>query len=168
MISMFSPRSIKGVFVEDNQATIRILENGKSPTFRHTDKTQRVNLSWLEEQFKRRWYKLVHGPSMLQAADILTKPFVSAEKWRLAVKLLAITPTKKMTPQKALASATEAILPPSTAAPSTGGPAAKSDTKRLIVEVCCHPNPNSIESGLKVVKYYSLQKNLILTRWKTK
>ena len=42
MISMFSPRSIKGVFVEDNQATIRILENGKSPTFRHTDKTQRV------------------------------------------------------------------------------------------------------------------------------
>jgi hypothetical protein len=67
-----------------------------------------------------------------------------------------------------LASATEAIIPPSIAAPSTGGPAAKSDTKRLIVEVCCHPNPNSIESGLKVVKYYSLQKNLILTRWKTK
>ena len=41
MISMFSPQSIKGVFVEDNQATIRILENGKSPTFRRTDKTQR-------------------------------------------------------------------------------------------------------------------------------
>ena len=89
MISMFSQRSIKGVFVEDKHATIRILENGKSPTFRHTDKTQRVNLSWLEEQFKRRWYKLVHGPSMLQAADIITKPFVSAEKWRLAVNLLA-------------------------------------------------------------------------------
>ena len=67
---MFSPRSIKGVFVEDNQATIRILENGKSPTFTQT-KTQRVNLSWLEEQLERRWYKLVHGPSMLQAADIL-------------------------------------------------------------------------------------------------
>ena len=33
MISMFSPRSIKSVFVEDNQATIRILESGKSPTF---------------------------------------------------------------------------------------------------------------------------------------
>ena len=54
MIPMFSPRSIKGEFVEDNQATIRILENGKSPTFRHTDKTQRVNLSWLEEQFKKK------------------------------------------------------------------------------------------------------------------
>lgn len=33
MISLFSPQSIKGVFVDDNQATIRILENGKSPTF---------------------------------------------------------------------------------------------------------------------------------------
>ena len=92
MISMFSPRSIKGVFVEDNQATIRILENGKSPTFRHTDKTQRVNLSWLEEQFKRRWYKLVHGPSMLQAADILTKPFVSAEKWKTSCQTSCIDP----------------------------------------------------------------------------
>ena len=79
MISMFSPRSIKGVFVEDNQATIRILENAKSPTFRHTDKTQRVNLSWLEEQFKRRWYKPVHVSSILQAVDILTKPFVNAK-----------------------------------------------------------------------------------------
>ena len=116
------PTVDKGVFVEDNQATIRILENGKSPNFRHTDKTQRVNLSWLEEQFKRRWYKLVHGPSMLQAADILTKPFVNAEKWKLAVKLLALTPTKKVSPQKALASASEAITPPIIAAPSTGDP----------------------------------------------
>ena len=60
----------------------------KSPTFRHTDKTQRVNLSWLEEQFRRKWYRLVHGPSMMQAADILTKPFTSAEKWKFAVHLL--------------------------------------------------------------------------------
>ena len=80
MISLFPPKSLEGVFVEDNQATIKILENGKSPTFRHTDKTQRVNLSWLSEQFKRRWYKLVHGPSMMQAADILTKPFTNSEK----------------------------------------------------------------------------------------
>ena len=149
MISMFSPRSIKGVFVEDNQATIRILENGKSPTFRHTDKTQRVNLSWLEEQFKRRWYKLVHGPSMLQAADILTKPFVNAEKWKLAVKLLAITPVKKNSPQKASAPALEAPTPLLHAAPCTGGPAAKSDAKRLIVEVCCHPESKLSQTNRK-------------------
>ena len=45
MVSLFPPPSIRGVSVEDNQATIRILDNGKSPTFRHTDKTQRINLS---------------------------------------------------------------------------------------------------------------------------
>ena len=83
------PQSIRGVFVEDNQATIRILENGKSPTFRHTDKTQRVNLSWLEEQFKRKWYKMVHCPSILQAADIMTKPFTNSEKWKFATALLS-------------------------------------------------------------------------------
>ena len=53
MVSLSPPRSIRGIFVEDNQATIRILENGKSPTFRHTGKTQRINLSWLSEQYIR-------------------------------------------------------------------------------------------------------------------
>ena len=81
VVNLIAPNSIQGVFIEDNQATIRILENGKSPTFRHSDKTQRVNLSWLSEQFKRKWYRIVHGPTMLQAADIFTKPFVNAEKW---------------------------------------------------------------------------------------
>ena len=57
VVLLFRPKSLEGVFVEDSQVTIRILENGKSPTFRHTDKTQRVNLSWLSahEQRKRRW-----------------------------------------------------------------------------------------------------------------
>jgi hypothetical protein len=75
MVSLFPAPSIRGVFVEDNQATIRILENGKSPTFRHTDKTQRINLSWLSEQKKRGWYDLTYGPSKMQVADVLTKPF---------------------------------------------------------------------------------------------
>jgi len=87
MVSLFPPRSIRGTFVEDNQATIRILENGKSPTFRHTDKTQRINLSWLSEQYKRGWYDLRYGPSKMQVADILTKPFTNAEKWRFALAL---------------------------------------------------------------------------------
>ena len=135
MISLYAPHSIKGVFIEDNQATIRILENGKSPTFRHTDKTQRVNLSWLEEQFKRRWYKLVHGPTQLQAADIFTKPFANSEKWKNAIKLLAITDKEiESKPQDKTARR------PSSAAeraPCTGGPSALPDAKRLIIEICC-------------------------------
>ena len=135
MITLYAPHSIKGVFIEDNQATIRILENGKSPTFRHTDKTQRVNLSWLEEQFKRRWYKLVHGPTQLQAADIFTKPFANSEKWKNAIKLLAITDKEiESKPQDKTARR------PSIAAertPCTGGPSALPDAKRLIIEICC-------------------------------
>ena len=143
VMSMFSPRSI----VEDNQATIRILENGKSPTFRHTDETQRVNLSWLEEQFKRRWYKLVHGPSMYSHFNY--KPFVNAEKWKLAVHLLAINPTNPKTPQKALANVAGVPLSPANAVPSTRGPVAKSDAKRSIVEFCCHPESKLSQTNRK-------------------
>ena len=89
MVSLFPPPSIRGVFVEDNQATIRILENGKSPTFRHTDKTHRINLSRLSEQYKRGWYDLTYGPCMMQVADILTKPFTNAEKWKFAFTLMS-------------------------------------------------------------------------------
>ena len=89
MVSLFPPERLEGVFVEDNQATIKILENCKLPTFCHTDKTQRVNLSWLSEQSKRKWYRLIHGPSMMQAADILTKPFTNSEKWKFALVLLS-------------------------------------------------------------------------------
>ena len=105
---MVAPNSIQGVLIEDNQATIRILENGKSPTFRHSDKTQRVNLSWLSEQFKRKWYRIVHGPTMLQAADIFTKPFVNAEKWKFAVRLLSIRPAKTTPTDAKAATAAEA------------------------------------------------------------
>ena len=44
---MSVPHSIQPVVLEDNQATIRILESGKSPAFRHADKTQGINLGWL-------------------------------------------------------------------------------------------------------------------------
>ena len=83
-----APHSIQPVVLEDNQATIRIMESGKSPAFRHADKTQRINLGWLSEQFRRKHYVLAHISTSLQAADILTKPFTNADKWRHAVRLL--------------------------------------------------------------------------------
>ena len=85
--------SYEVVFLEDNQATIRIIESGKSPSFRHTDKTQRLNLSWLAEQFRRKHFRLVYVTSQLQAADILTKPFANSEKWKRAVSLIAVCRT---------------------------------------------------------------------------
>ena len=93
-ISLFGPKCLRGVFVEDNQSTIRILESGKSPAFRHTDKTQRVNLAWLAEQFRRKHYQLVHAGTVRQSADICTKPFTNSDKWKNALKLISHTNLK--------------------------------------------------------------------------
>ena len=119
------------VFLEDNQATIRILESGRSPAFRHADKTQRLNLAWLAEQFQRKHFTLVYVPSMLQAADIFTKPFTSTEKWNQLLKLLglhraSIKPPGQKTP--------DALHP--------GGPVAAAmpeSQTRVLLEVCCSP-----------------------------
>ena len=90
-ISLFGPKCLRGVFVEDNQSTIRILESGKSPAFRHTDKTQRVNLAWLAEQFRRKHYQLVHAATVRQSADICAKPFTNSDKWKNALRLISHT-----------------------------------------------------------------------------
>ena len=96
--------------------------------------------SWWWKRRKRRqtfWEPRGRGrgalPGMLQAADIFTKPFVNAEKWNFAMKLLSIRSAKTTPP--------DAKAAPAAGASSTGGPAAsgKSDTQRLIVEICCHP-----------------------------
>ena len=120
--------SFEGIFLEDNQATIRILESGRSPAFRHTDKTQRVNLAWLAEQFRRKHYKLTHVSTELQAADILTKPFTNAEKWQGGLKLMNIA-SKLDVP--GMPAAVSPRLEKSEARNTGGVP------NRILVEVCC-------------------------------
>jgi len=99
----YVPHAIEPVVLEDNQATIRILESGKSPAFRHADKTQRINLGWIAEQFRRRHYKMAYINTNLQAADILTKPFTNSDKWSKALELMRIGPDKVRTRKAAAA-----------------------------------------------------------------
>ena len=120
------------IVLEDNQATIRIIESGRSPAFRHCDKTQRLNLGWLAEQFRRKHFKLVYVPSLMQAADILTKPFTNAEKWGHALSLLGIRDTGSSFCQ-VLKKKSQCTGEP--AAPVTSGP-----HNRVILEVCCSPD----------------------------
>ena len=117
------------VFLEDNQATIRIIESGRSPSFRHTDKTQRLNLSWLAEQFKRKHFKLVYVGSTLQAADILTKPFANSEKWKRAVHLVAVWPQSPKRQAKK-----------SKACPGELRASQSDPHDRVLVEFCCDKN----------------------------
>ena len=136
MVSLFPPPSIRGVFVEDNQATILIFENGKTPTFRHTDKTQRINLSWLPEQYRRGWYDLTYGPSKMQVADILTKPFTNAEKWKFALALMSHVVSLGRSNSKKPQSAFPSKPQPQALASSrsSGGPEAGLTPQRLMVE----------------------------------
>ena len=144
-VYMAGPGSLEVIFLEDNQATIRILESGRSPSFRHTDKTQRLNLSWLSEQFKRKHFRLVYVGSSLQAADILTKPFTNSEKWESALRLMGISsqPLPRKEQQKMKACAGEPV--PSTASGSqhrAGEPACPSvaSHSRVLIEFCCGPD----------------------------
>ena len=123
-----APHSIQPVVLEDNQATIRILESGKSPAFRHADKTQRINLGWISEQFRRKHYVLAYVNTSLQAADILTKPFTSNEKWAKALKLLSIRRDSQPSRKASAASSRRANA-------TVQRPEAQ--VKRVIVEVCC-------------------------------
>ena len=144
-VYMAGPGSLEVIFLEDNQATIRILESGRSPSFRHTDKTQRLNLSWLSEQFKRKHFRLVYVGSSLQAADILTKPFTNSEKWESALRLMGISsqPLPRKEQQKMKACAGEPA--PSTVSGSqqrAGEPACPSvaSHSRVLIEFCCGPD----------------------------
>ena len=137
------PHSIQPVVLEDNQATIRILESGKSPAFRHADKTQRINLGWISEQFRRKHYDIAYISTLLQAADILTKPFTNAEKWSRALALMAISPLK-LDVRKSGAAAT---TPGSTLLTQRSPPL----HKRLIIEVCC--GDDSLIGNLAINKY---------------
>eukprot|EP00439_Symbiodinium_sp_Y106_P019629 s5035_g2.t1 len=119
------PHAIEPILLEDNQATIRIFESGKFPAFRHADKTQRINLGWIAEQFRRRHYKMAYINTMLQAADILTKPFTNLDKWTKALELMRVGQDKIKTRK-----ASAATQPPKSALMR---PDAKS--KILVVEV---------------------------------
>ena len=106
-VYMAGPGSLEVIFLEDNQATIRILESGRSPSFRHTDKTQRLNLSWLSEQFKRKHFNLVLLVHHFKQQTSSPSPFTNSEKWESALRLMGISsqpaPRKETQKMKACA-----------------------------------------------------------------
>ena len=105
------------------------MKSGKSPAFRHADKTQSINLGWLSEQVRRKHYVLAYIGTSLQAADILTEPLTNADKWRHAVRLLGhgiIKPDSR-----------SAAAPSTTALSSDARQRTEPEIKRVIIEICC-------------------------------
>ena len=74
--------------MEDNHATNTILSNGNSVNMRHADRTQRVSFSWLKETFDSDQFELINVNTLHQAADVLTEPFTSLQKWDSALYML--------------------------------------------------------------------------------
>jgi hypothetical protein len=88
LLDVILNRKVHTDFLEDNQATIRMLESGKNPTLRHLGRTHKVDLSWLFDEFKKESYMLRYCTSEEQGADIFTKHFVDANKWREVCTLI--------------------------------------------------------------------------------
>ncbi len=77
---------------EDNQAMIRIASTGKNPTMRYLSRTHGVCVSWVHEQFTAPTSKLAlaYELSASMCADIFTKGFTDALKWKAACSLINI------------------------------------------------------------------------------
>ena len=46
------PHAPKMRFLEDNQAMLQCVKSGKNPTMRHLQRTHRVQVGWIHEQYK--------------------------------------------------------------------------------------------------------------------
>ena len=67
---------------EDNEAVIKMIITGRSPTMRHVSRTHRVALDWLFDKINLDpKIQIRHIDSKHQAADILTKRSFTRDEW---------------------------------------------------------------------------------------
>jgi hypothetical protein len=82
-------------FKEDNEATIRIINTGKSPALRHVGRTHRVDLAFLQENKVKGEMDLQYCPTEYMCADVFTKHFLNVAKWEYAITLIGhVNPEK--------------------------------------------------------------------------
>ena len=105
-------RPIRLDFMEDNEATIRILATGRTPALRHMGRTHKVSLAWLYEQFSRDAVRLIYCPSEQQSADIFTKTFDTADMWEALLPLILHFKAQKSTEKIGKAWAPRAPITP--------------------------------------------------------
>jgi hypothetical protein len=74
------------VIMQDNQATMKMVSNGKSTS----NRTKHINIRyfWLKDRVDQGEVKLDYCPTEDMVADILTKPLQGAQFLKLRAKLL--------------------------------------------------------------------------------
>ena len=85
---------IKTDMLQDNQATMRVLQTGKAPTLRRFPCAHGVSLKWIFNAVKDH-ANLCGCNTDGMAADIFAKHFINEERWVAACKLIGIVSPKK-------------------------------------------------------------------------
>ena len=95
-------RPIMLTIQEDNQATLKILESGKSQALRHVGRVHDVSLAWLHERLTEdKQITAVYCDTKLMAADIMTKGFTNSERWQHALTLIGVEVSPVAEPERA-------------------------------------------------------------------
>ena len=83
-------RKVELEVLEDNEATIKIVNKGYSAKLRHISRTHRVNLASVKEVFEDPNMILSYVGTLEQAADIFTKA-LEPQKWGAALDMIHMT-----------------------------------------------------------------------------
>ena len=76
---------------EDNEAVIKMIMKGRSPTMRHVSRTHRVSLDWLFDRINLDpKIQIKHIDTKNQLADILTKGSFTRDEWNHLLTLFDI------------------------------------------------------------------------------
>ena len=79
-------------FFEDNEAVIKMIMKGRSPTMRHVSRTHRVALDWLFDRINLdRKIQIKYIDTKNQLADILTKGNFTRDEWNHLLALFNIS-----------------------------------------------------------------------------
>ena len=77
-------------FHEDNQSMIRVMRTARNFSMRYATRTLRLPIAWMHERFAAGDINLTYEISSRMAADIYTKAFVDADKWRVGTWLINV------------------------------------------------------------------------------
>ena len=83
----------KMIFVQDNDAVIKLVIKSRAPTLKHVPRTHRIDLDWLFERINSDpaiFGRYIH--TKLQMADMLTKGHFTSEAWQNLCSLIRIGP----------------------------------------------------------------------------
>ena len=73
---------------------IRGMKTWRNFQMRYASRTIRIPIAWMHERFARGDIRLRYELSARMAADVYTKAFVDADKWRVATWLLGVSDPK--------------------------------------------------------------------------